>query len=193
MPLRQTYATQLNDPLLAANTIASFTGPNNLIRATGATPGGAYLAQPTIIPQNYLKPGTTIRTYASGTYANASTTPTMSWQLTFGTSTVLAVSSVVTETSGATIQVPWWLQLTTVVRSAIVPSAVVTITHGTLTYSTTLSAQCLVFPVPVIALATVNVDNSAAAELWVGATCGTSAAGNTITLHELVFEELTQI
>jgi hypothetical protein len=190
MPFRPTYANQLNDPLTASNSIASFTGPQNLIKVSG---GATYVAQPTIIPVNYLKTGTTIRTHASGTYANASTTPTMSWQLTYGASTVLAVSSVVTETSGATIQVPWWLDLWTEVRSAAIQSAVVTVTHGTLTYSTTLSAQCLVFPVPVIALATVNVDNTAAGELWVGATCGTSAAGNTITLHTLVYEELTQI
>lgn len=189
MPLRLTYASQLNDPLLAANTIASFTGPQNLIKTTG---NAAYVAQPLILPVNYLKPGTKIRTHASGTFANSSTTPTMVLGLYYG-STVLAVNVALTETSGATIQTPWWLDVVTTVRSATVPSAVVTITHGTLTYSTTLSATCVVIPVPGIALATVTVDNSAAAELSVQATCSASAAGNTITVHDVLFEELTQI
>jgi hypothetical protein len=189
MPLRQTYATQLNDPLLAANTIASFTGPQNLIMTTG---NAAYVAQPCIIPQGYYKPGTTIRTHASGTFANASTTPTMVIGL-YHDTTALGVNAALTETSGATIQMPWWLDLVTVVRSATVPSAVVTFTSGILFYGTSLTVITTPLPIPATTQATVTCDNSAAKELAVKATCGTSAAGNTITLHELIFEEITQI
>ncbi len=192
MPLRQTYSNILGDPFVTSggNVITTFTGPQNLIKVSG---GATYVAQPTIIPVNYLKTGTIIRTHASGTVANSSTTPTMTWQLTYGTSTVLAITGTLTETSGATIQVPWWLDLVTIVRSAAIPSACVTITHGTFMWSTTLSSVATVQPVPATATATVNVDNTAAGELWVGATCGTSAAGNTITLHTVTYEEMTQI
>src|SRR6266550_2644275 len=188
MPLRETYATQLNDPLLAANTIASFTGPQNLIMTTG---NAAYVAQPCIIPQNYYKPGTEIYVRAAGTFANASTTPTMVIGL-YHDTTAFAVNAALTETSGATIQMPWILEVLMTVRSATVPSAVVTFTSGTLTYGTSLTAVTTI-PVPGIAQATVNVDNSAAKELAVKATCGTSAAGNTITLHKLLFLETTHI
>lgn len=188
MPLRLTYCNLLNDPVVAANTIASFTGPQNLIKTTG---NAAYVAQPCQIPINYLKTGTIIRTEASGTFANASTTPTMVIGLYYG-ATVLAVNVALTETSGATVQMPWNLRLLTQIRSAAVPSAVVTLTQGWLTYGTSLTAVTTI-PVPGIATATVNVDNSAQGELSVQATCSASAAGNTITLHTLTFEELTQI
>jgi hypothetical protein len=179
----------LNDPLLAANTIASFTGPQNLIMTTG---NAAYVAQPCIIPQGYYKPGTTIRTWASGTFKNASTTPTMAIGL-YHDTTVLGINAALTETTGASIEMPWWLWLTTVIRSTVVPSAVVTFTSGILFYGTSLTVITTPLPVPATAQATVTCDNSAAKELAVKATCGTSAAGNTITLHELVFEEVTHI
>jgi len=188
MPLRPTYCSQLNDPLLAANTIASFTGPQNLIKTTG---NAAYVAQPTIIPANYLKPGTCIRTEAGGTFTNASTTPTLVLGTYYG-AVALGVNVALTEASVASVQLPWRLRTLTVVRAAAVPSAVVTITHGELWYGTSLSAVVQI-PIPGIALATVNVDNSAAAEWSVQATCGTSAAGNAITLHQLIIEELTQV
>lgn len=189
MPLRLTYSSQLNDPLLAANTIASFTGPQNLIMTTG---NAAYVAQPCIIPQNYYKSGTVIHTRASGTFANASTTPTMAIGL-YHDTVAMGVNAALTETSGATIQMPWWLDLYTTIRSTVVPSAVVTFTSGTLIYGTSLTVITTPLPIPSTAQATVNIDNSAGKELAVKATCGTSAAGNTITLHQLVFEEITQI
>lgn len=188
MPLRATYASQMNDPFLAANTIASFTGPQNLIKTTG---NAAYVAQPCIIPANYLKPGTTIRTEAFGSFTNASTTPTLVLG-TYYAAVALAVNVALTETSVASVQLPWHFRTITHVRSAAVPTAVVVITQGELWYGTSLTATTQI-PVPGIALATVNIDNSAAAEWSVQATLGTSAAGNTVTLHGLTIEELTQI
>jgi hypothetical protein len=193
VPLRQTYANQLNDPLTAANDIASITGPNNLIRLTGATPGGAYVAQPCIIPQNYLKPGMTFRTEAWGTFTNASTAPTLVFTVGWGqTPTVLGATAAVAETSGASVIMPWHLYATTTVRNATVPTAVVTVTHGYVLRGTSVSA--ITFdPIPAVALVTVNVDNSAAAELSVWATLSASSASNHVVLHGMTIEELTQM
>ena|SRR5215467_1019674 len=184
-PLRQTYASQLNDPLLAANSIASFTGPQNLIKTTG---NAAYVAQPCIIPQNYLKPGTLIRTEAFGTFSTTGT-PTLVFGVYYG-ATVLGVNVALTTASGA-VTLDWHLRCSTIVRSAAVPSAVVTMTQGELWYGTTLTAITQI-PIPGVALATVNVDNSAANELSVQATYSASSASNIVVLHSLVIEEVTQ-
>lgn len=186
MPLRLTYANQLNDPLLASNSINTFTGPQNLIKTTG---NAAYVAQPCIIPVNYLKPGTTIRTEAWGSFSTT-VTPTLVFGVYYG-ATVLAVNVALTTASGA-VTLPWQLNTTTKVRAASVPSAVVTITKGELAYGTTLTAITRI-PIPGIALATVNVDNSAAAEWSVQATYSASSASNIVVLHELNIEELTQV
>lgn len=186
MPLRATYASQLNDPLLASNSIASFTGPQNLIKTTG---NAAYVAQPLIIPVNYLKPGTTFRTEAWGTFSTTGT-PTLVFGVYYA-ATVLAVNVALTTASGAAT-LPWHLRCITHVRSATVPSAVVTITQGELWYGTTLTATTQI-PIPGIALATTNVDNSAAAEWSVQATYSASNAANVVVLHAFTVEELTQI
>jgi len=174
MPLRQTYANQLNDPLLASNTINTFTGPQNLIRATG---NGAYIAQPTILPVNYLKQGTLIRTHAWGTYSSL-------------TGATLAASAATTLGTTPAIW-PWDLYTTTIVRSTIVPSAVVTHTHGWIDLGSSLTAGTRV-AIPGVAMTTVNVDNTAALEWTVAATYGASSASNIIVLHGLEIEELTQ-
>lgn len=189
MPLRLTYANQLNDPLLASNSINTFTGPQNLIRATG---NGAYAAQPCIIPVNYLKPGTLIRVHAWGTYSSL-TGATLSFGTYVGATagTALAVSAA--QTAGTTPAAwPWDLWTSTIVRSAAVPSAVVTHTHGSLDFGTALTALTRV-PVPGVAMTTVNLDNTAALEFGVGATYGASSASNIVVLHGLEIEELTQM
>lgn len=190
MPLRLTYASQLNDPLLAGNSINTFTGPQNLIKTAA---NAAYVAQPCIIPVNYLKPGTAIRTEAWGTFTNASTAPTLVFTVGYGaTPTVLGATAAVAETSGASVIMQWHLYATTVIRSAAVPSAVVTATAGYVLRGTSVSA--IVFdPIPAVTWATVNVDNSAAAEWSVWATLGTSAAGNVVVLNGMTIEEVTQV
>jgi hypothetical protein len=183
MPLRSTYSSQLNDPLLAAVTNNTFTGPQNLIKA-----GAAYAAQPTIIPVNYLKPGSYIRTEAFGTFSTTGT-PTLVFGLYYG-ATVLGVNAALTTASGA-VTLDWHMRLNTFVRSAAVPSAVVTMTAGELWYGTTLTAITQI-PIPGTALATVSVDNSTANELSVQATYSASSASNIVVLHGLSFEEITQ-
>jgi len=105
--------------------------------------------------------------------------------------TVLGVNVALTTASGA-VTLPWRLYTTTRVRAASVPSAVVTLTQGWLMYETTLTAAVTIIPIPGIALATVNVDNSAAAEWSVQATYSASSASNIVVLHDLSVEEITQ-
>jgi hypothetical protein len=189
MPLRQTYASQISDPLLAANTINTFTGPQDLIRATG---NGAFAAQPCIIPANYLKAGTTIRTEAFGSFSTTGT-PTLVFGLYTGvttTYTALAVNVALTTASGA-VTLPWHLRTITTVRSTANYAAVVTMTQGELWYGTTLTATTQI-PIPGIALATANIDNSVAVEWAVCATYSASSASNIIVLHGWTVEELTQ-
>jgi hypothetical protein len=183
MPLRNTYSSQLNDPLMAAVTNNTFTGPQNLIKTAAA-----YSAQPTIIPVNYLKPGSSFRTEAFGTFSTTGT-PTLVFGLYYG-ATALGVNAALTTASGA-VTLDWHMRVSTLVRSAATPTAVVTVTQGELWYGTTLTAITQI-PIPGAALATVNVDNSTANELSVQATYSASAAGNIVVLHGLTIEEVTQ-
>jgi hypothetical protein len=65
------------------------------------------------------------------------------------------------------------------------------VTKGYLKYGTTVAAVTEI-PVPGIALAAVNVDNTAAAELSVQATWSASSASNIVVLHGLYISEITQ-
>jgi hypothetical protein len=190
VPLRQTYANQLNDPILAANSINTFTGPQNLIRATG---NGAFQAQPCIIPANYLKNGSTFRTEAFGSFSTTGT-PTIVFGVYTGvttTYTALAVNSALTTASGA-VTLPWHLRVVTQVRSTANPAIMTAISQGELWYGTTLTATTQI-PIPGTALATTNTDNSVAIEWAVCATYSASSASNIIVLHYWSVEELTQM
>lgn len=183
MPLRQTYVNQLNDPLLAAVTSNTFTGPQDLVAGTVAP-----AAQPCTIPANYLKPGTAIRTTAWGTFSTTGT-PTLVFGVYYGT-TVLAVNVALTTASGASALL-WHLETTTHVRSATPNTAAVTITGGKLVYGTTATAVTTI-PIPGTAPAAVNVDNSAAQPWSVKATYSASSASNIVVLHGFLVEETTQ-
>ena len=95
-----------------------------------------------------------------------------------------------TTASGAAT-LPWHMETVSFVRSTAVPTAVPIVTKGYLKYGTTVSAVTEI-PIPGIALAAVNVDNSAAAELSVQATYGTSSASNIVVMHGLYISEITQ-
>jgi hypothetical protein len=184
MPLRQTYANMMNDPLTASVSNNTFTGPQNLIKA-----GATYAAQPCNIPVNYLKAGTTIRTEAFGTFSTTAT-PTLVFGVYFG-ATALAVNVALTTASGAAT-LPWHLRLVSQVRSTVNPAAIPIVTHGELVYGTTVSATTQI-PIPGVALATTNVDNTVAAEWSVQATWSASSASNIVVLQGLVIEEVTQV
>ena len=191
MPLRPTYASAMSEPLIAANTINTFTGPQDLIRATG---NGAFVSQPVIIPANYLKAGTIIRTEAWGSFSTTGT-PTLVFGVYTGVGTTYtatnAINVALTTASGA-VTLPWQLNVTTIIRSTANYAAVVTIGKGELVYGTTLTAVTQI-PLPGVALATSNIDNSVAVEWAVCATYSASSASNIIVLHGFNVEELTQL
>lgn len=183
MPLRLPYGSQLNDPWTSIVTNNTFTGPQNLVKT-----GAAYTLQPTIIPQGYLKTGTAIRTEAWGTFSTTGT-PTLVMGVYYA-ATALAVNVALTTASGAST-LPWHLRVITLVHSAAVPSAVVTSSHGELVYGTTVAAVTQI-PIPGVAQATVNLDNSAAGEWSVQATWSASSASNIVVLRGGYIEEITQ-
>lgn len=190
MPLRLTYSNQLNDPLLASNTINTFTGPQDLIRATA---NGAFAAQPCMIPVNYFKAGTTIRTEAFGSFSTT-VTPTLVFGVYTGVTTTytpLAVNVALTTASGA-VTLPWNLRTMTHIRSTANPAAMTSITYGRLQYGTTLTAVTSI-PIPGVALATTNIDNTVAVEWAVCATFSASSASNIVVLHGWTVEEVTQM
>lgn len=184
MALRETYLNQLNDPLLAAVTSDTFTGPQDLTAGTHAA-----AAQPLSIPVNYLKNGSTIWTRAAGSFSTTGT-PTFVFGVYFGT-TALAVNVALTAASGAAT-LPWLLETFTTIRTTSPDTAVVTMTNGILTYGTTLTAVTTI-PVPGIAAATVNLDNTAAGAWAVKATCSASSASNIVVLHTFNVVEITHI
>lgn len=184
MPFRQTYANQLNDPLLAAVTSDTFTGPQDLVAGTHAAN-----AQPCVIPVNYFKNGSTLWTRAAGSFSTTAT-PTFVFGVYYG-ATALAVNVAFTAASGA-VTLPWLLDLETTVRTTSPDTAVVTITNGYLTYGTTLTAVTTI-PVPGIAAATVTLDNTGAQAWAVKATCGTSSSSNIVVMHSFRVVEITQI
>jgi hypothetical protein len=190
VPLRQTYCTQLNDPLTRAVTSDTFTTITDLLKGTHSAPG----AQPCIIPTGYLKNGMVIRVEAWGTFTNASTTPTIVFTLGWGaTPTVLGANVALTETSVASVPLLWRLKTTTTVYDSRTASAVVTSTQGRLEFNTAVNTAGTPLSIPGVSYVDVNVDNSAAAQLSVWATLGTSSASNTVILRGLIIEELTQI
>jgi len=186
MALRDTYTSQLNDPLLVAVTSDTFTGPQNLIAGTHTAPGSALN-----IPAYYLKVGSTIRTEAFGSFSTTGT-PTLVFGTYFGT-TALAVNVALTTASGA-VTLPWRMRTTTHVRSvaAVAGYTLTTITQGEFWYGTTLTAVTQI-PIPGIAMATVNIDNSVAAAWTVQATYSASSASNIVVLHGWIVEEITHI
>lgn len=190
MPLRQTFANQLNDPLTRAVTSDTFTTITDLLKGTHSLPG----AQPCIIPTGYLKNGMVIRTEAWGTFTNASTTPTLVFTVGFGaTPTVLGANVALTETSVASVPLLWRVYTTTTIYDSRTASAVVTSTQGRLEFNTAVNTAATPLSIPGATYADVNVDNSANAVWSVFATLGTSSGSNTVILRGMIIEELTQV
>lgn len=184
MPLRMTYSNLLNDPLVGPVTSNTFTGPQDLVAGTVAP-----AAQPCIIPVNYLKDGGIIRTTAWGTFSTTGT-PTLVFGTYFG-ATALAVNVALTTASGA-VTLLWRMITLTTIYSTNPNTAIVTSTAGELAYGTTLTATTQI-PIPGIAQASVNIDNSVAAAWSVKATYSASSASNIVVLRGFAVEELTQV
>jgi hypothetical protein len=184
MPIREGYSSMLNDPLAGPVTSNTFTGPQDLVAGTVAP-----AAQPLIIPANYLKDGGTYRTTAWGTFSTTGT-PTLVFGTYFGT-TALAVNVALTTASGAATLM-WKMVTLTTVYTSNPNTAIATSTAGELVYGTTLTATTQI-PIPGIAQANVNVDNSAAQAWSVKATYSASSASNIVVLRGFVVEELSHL
>lgn len=173
------YESLLNEPLLAAITNNTFTGPQDL---TSSTTQPAF-----VIPANFVQRGTTIKVVAFGTFSTTGT-PTLVVGPYWGT-TVLGVNVALTTASGAAT-LAWRLETTTVFRSDGTSGAAMT--QGFLDYGTTLTATTRI-PVPGIALATVAVDTTAAAALTVKGTWSASSASNIVVTHGFTVECLNLV
>lgn len=186
MALRETYASLISEPLPLAVTSDTFTGPQDLVAGTHTAPG-----PPLNIPAYYLKQGGIIRTEAWGSFSTTAT-PTLVFGVYYGT-TALAVNVALTTASGAAT-LPWHLRCITHIRAqaAVAGYTLTTITQGELWYGTTLTATTQI-PIPGIALATTNLDNSAAGVWTVKATYSASSASNIVVLHAWSVEELTRM
>jgi len=141
------------------------------------------------LPANFLQAGSALKFTAFGTYQTSGTTPTLNLGIYYGgvAGTALAASGAVTTTNTATVNWPWRLELITTIRST--GTAGTAMSQGFLGLATSLTAWTT-YPVPVVALATVTIDTTAAKALTVGATWGTAASTNTMTLHGFYVESL---
>lgn len=183
MPLRQGYASLLSPPNTVAVTTDTTAAVTDLVVGTHSAP-----SDPLEIPAYYLKTGHILRTEAWGTFSTTGT-PTLLLGVYYGTTALATnVSPGFTTASGAAT-LPWHLRCITHIRSAATASAVVTITQGELWYGTTLTATTQI-PVPGVALATTNIDNTAANVWTVKGTWSASSASNIVVLHAWSVEEL---
>lgn len=141
------------------------------------------------LPANFLQVGSALRFKAFGTYSTTTGPPTLLLGIYYGgvAGTALAASLALATTASVT-NVPWRLELDTIIRS--VGATGTAISSGFVKLGTSVSAFADENPVPGIALATVTVDTTAAKVLSVGAQWGTSSASNTLTLHGFLIESL---
>jgi hypothetical protein len=187
MPLRQSYANELSEPLLAVSTT------NNGAAATAVDiykGNVAPLNPPLVIPANYLKTGTMLKTTAFGTFSSTGT-PTLTFSLTLAATTLCTSNAIATST---VTTLPWKWETLTVVRDTGLVAAGLAVTHGHLTYNTTsvtgtVTIQCL----PQIAIATVGIDTTVASVFTLNAAFSAQSASNIVVLHGFSVEELTQI
>jgi hypothetical protein len=188
-----TYANELSEPLLAAQTT------NNGAAATFVdiyAGNVAPLNPPLVIPANYLKTGTMLKTTAFGTYSvTSATTPTLTFELTLGaTPTVLALAFAFTAGSGVTT-LPWKWETLTVIRDTGTTSTGLAVTYGTLIYHTVAvnTNPALMASIPQTAIAPVAIDTTVASTFTLRAAYSAQATTNIIVLHGFSVEELTQI
>jgi len=140
------------------------------------------------IPANFLQVGSVVKVTAWGTFANASTTPTLLLGVYYGgvAGTSLGNTGAVTTTSSAST-LPWRLEFT--FRVASVGSSGTIFGQGFVDLGTSLTAVTRI-PIPNVALAAVTIDTTTAKALTIGAQWGTSAAGNTLQVLGVIIESM---
>lgn len=140
-----------------------------------------------VLPANFLQAGSALRFTAFGVFSTTAT-PTLLLGIYYGgvAGTALATTGAITTGSGVT-NVPWRLQLDCTVRTTGTSGTIMS--QGFCGFGTSVSAWSWL-PVPNTALATVNIDTTAAKALTVGAQWSASSASNTVTCHKLDIESL---
>jgi len=140
------------------------------------------------LPANFLQAGSALKFTAFGVFSTTTGPPTLLLGVYYGgiAGVALATTGAFTTTASIT-NVPWRLEVTTTVRT--VGTAGTAISQGFALMGTAVSTATFI-PVPVIALATVAIDTTAAKVLSVGAQWGTANASNTVTLHGFQIESV---
>jgi hypothetical protein len=139
----------------------------------------------TMIPANYLLPGSVLEVRAVGRFSTTGT-PTLNLGVYWGgvAGTALCTTGTVTTASGAA-NVTWDLTATLTVRTIGSAGSVFATgrAHGI------ASAATVLMPASAPAV-TSSLDTTAAKALTVGATWGTNSASNTLTVHQFVITQL---
>lgn len=175
----QVYSTVLNglQAYAAGTALASSTSLTDISAAPNY-----------VLPANFLVAGSVLRFTAFGVFSTTGT-PTLLLGVYYGAvagANPIAVSSAVTTGSGVT-NVPWRIEVTTVVRTA--GTAGTAMSQGFLDMGTSVSAVNHL-PLPQTALAATTHDTTAAKALTVGAQWSANSASNTITCHGFIIESL---
>lgn len=164
------------------------TGPgtayNTSTTATDVNQGGTAVNPPVVLPANFLDVGTVLLLKAFGVFSTT-VTPTLKLGFYYGGALAgvsLCDTGAITTASGVT-NVPWRLEASVHIRS--LGTAGQAIGQGFCGFGTTVAAWNFL-PVPNTALAAVSIDTTAAKQISVGATWGTSSASNTLTCHGFV-------
>lgn len=158
--------------------------------ASSTTPTDVSPSPPIVLPANILELGSEIELCAELTFSNTST-PTLLVGFYYGgiaTGAVLAASSAITTTTGAT-NWPIMLRYRGIVRTIGTSGSIYG--QGELLLGTALTAFS-VRPIPEVAASrTVTIDTTAAKSITVGATWGTNSASNTLTCNDISVKLVT--
>jgi hypothetical protein len=153
---------------------------------TCTTACGAVASAP--IPANYCLPGKTIRIFASGTYADTTAAPTLSFGFYYGTNnaskasdTLIGVASPASSETAVSTTQPWFITYNIICFSAtsMSGSGTITIETNTTTTTTNLMNQF-------VATTTTGLTTTSAANLYLFPALGTSNAANTVTDSQFI-------
>lgn len=141
----------------------------------------------TVIPANYLQPGSMLRVTARAKFSNTST-PTLLLGIYYGgvAGTKLCAIGATTTTTGAT---NWPIQVEALINVRTIGSSGTCYATGFVNLGTSLTAVTRI-PMDASAVATATIDTTAAKALTLGAQWGTSSGSNTLTVVQWAVESL---
>jgi hypothetical protein len=187
MPLRQTYRSLLNRPLIAPVTSNTFTTTDLYVGTV------APLNPPIFIPPNYLQPGTLLKLSAFGTYTTA-TTPTLGFSVSLGATGTVTIASGVVRTLTAVGPLQWqWHSWHQVQKDGLIAAATVESWGFEMFTPTSLTTAPVVSNIPQVAEAAVAIDTTIQNTFCFRGIYSASAAGNIVVLRGFALEEITQM